>query len=130
VAGAGPLDGGEELRVPVGGHEGAGLVQRPGFGAPRRFPPVELGGHVGHRVGREGAGDPGLLLAPSGVVLQQGAGDLDPGRGVSQVVGHHLVGLDRTGRGQVGEAPLDDVSGALDGRGGGRQVRGAHGATS
>jgi hypothetical protein len=48
---------------------------------------------------------------------------------VGQVVGDDLVGVDRAGPGQVGEALVDDVAGGLDGGGGGVEIGRGHGAT-
>jgi hypothetical protein len=78
VAGAGPVDGGEELRVPVDGHEAPSVVECIRLDAPGRLPPEQLGGHVGHGFGREGAADAGLLVTPGAVVRHEGVGDLDP----------------------------------------------------
>jgi hypothetical protein len=124
VARPGPVDRGQELGVPVGGHERPGGVEGAGVDAPRRLPPEQPGGDVGHGVGGEGAGDPGLLVA-LGPVVEQRAGRLDRGGRVGQVVRDHLVVLDGPGGGEVGDGPADDVTRDVDGRGRSVQV-GAH----
>src|SRR5690606_24006453 len=127
VAGAGAVDGGQERRVAVGGDEVADPVERPRLDAPGLLAAVELGGHLGDRLGGEGGGDPGLLVA-LGPVVEHRPGRLDRGGGVGQVVGDDLVVVDGAGGGEVGPALLDDGAGGLDGGRGGLEVGGAHGA--
>ena len=127
VAGAGALDRGQERRVAVGGDHVAGAVERAGLDAPRGLAAEELGGHVRQGLGCEGARDRGLLVA-LGAVVEQGAGGLDRGGRMGQVVGDDLVVLDRTRGGEVGESPLHHVAGEVDGGRGGVEVGRAHGA--
>src|SRR5690606_30249741 len=127
VAGAGATDGGPDGRVAVGGDDLAHAVERPRLDAPGLLAAVELGGDLGDRLGGEGRGDPGLLVA-LGAVVEHGPGGLDGGGGVGQVVGDDLVVVDGAGGGEVGPALLDDGAGGLGGGRGGLEVGGAHGA--
>jgi hypothetical protein len=125
VAGAGALDRGQELRGPVGRHERAGGVERVRRDAPVGLAPVELGRHVGHGVGGEGAGDRRLLVA-LGAVVEQRTGGLDRGGRVGEVVGHDLVVVDRSCGGEVCQALMDDLAGELDGGRSGVQIGRGH----
>ena len=49
-----------------------------------------------------------------GAVVEQRPGRLDRGRGVGEVVGEDLVGVDVAGGGEVLEGMLDDRAGGLD----------------
>src|ERR687898_955701 len=51
---------------------------------------------------------------------------LDRSGRMRQVVGDDLIGVDRAGGGQVGERPVDDAAGGLDGGSGGVEVGRGH----
>ena len=95
VAGAAAVgQRGQERRLAVGGDELAGVVERAGLDAPLGLAAEQLGGQLGDGVGDEGAGHRGLDVALLAVGEHRPAG-LDRGRGVGQVVGQHLLGVDR-----------------------------------
>ena len=82
--------------------------------------PDDPGGQVGHGVGGEGAGDPGLGVAV-GPVGQDGLGRSDGGGGVGDVVGQHLGRVGTAGSDQGGDAGIDDRLGQTQCVGGGRR---------
>jgi hypothetical protein len=114
----------------VGTHEVGGVAQGARLDPPRPLTQVGLRRHVAHGVGDEGAGNAGLGLAPQPVV-EDGAGVLDGGSSMGQVVGHHLVGVDVAGRSQVPRAVVHHGPSQVDGGGSGGEVRcGGQGAES
>ena len=88
----------------VGGQEGHGLGQAVGGHVPQRLPAQHPAGQVVHRVGHEGAGQAGFVVA-QGAVAEHRARRLDGRGGVGQVVGQHLV--------RVGPAAGAEVADAL-----------------
>ena len=80
---------GQEVGIPVGGHEAsAGAIQSEATPHSAERPMVR-DGQVGHGVGGEGTGDPGLGVAV-GAVGQHGLGGPYGRGGVGHVVGQHL----------------------------------------
>ena len=118
---------GQERRIAVGGQEGHGLGQAVGGHVPQRLPAQHPAGQVVHRVGHEGARQPGLVVAQR-AVAEHRARRLD-GRGrVGQVVGQHLVGVGPAAGAEVADALAHHLLGQVDDGGGGLEVRGGHGA--
>jgi hypothetical protein len=126
---AGPFlagERGQELRVTVGREERYDGLERVGLEPPLLLPAEHPGHEVVHRVGDERARDPALDLAPSSVV-EDGTGELDPRGRVREVVGEHLVVVDRTVRGEQPGGPGHDVVCDVDDRGRALQVGCGHG---
>ena len=118
---------GEELGGAVGADERQRIGEGVGLDAPLVLTTEDADGDVVDGVGDEGAGDAGLDVALPAVV-EDGAGVLDGGGGVGQVVDRGLVGVLVGGR-EVAGGGFDDALGDVDGGGGSGEVRsgGGHG---
>ena len=79
-----------------------------------------------HRVGDEAAGESGFVVAELAVVEHRMRGR-DAGRGMSEVVGEHLLTLGSAELGQPRHGAGDRTLGERDGLAGGGEIGGRHG---
>ena len=116
---------GEERRVAVRAPRSPGASSSASpVDAPLGLAPEQLRRELGDGVGDERAGERGLDVALGAVVEHRAAG-LDRRRGVGQVVGQHLLGVDRRSA-EAADGTGDDLAGHIDDGLGGGQVGGRH----